>query len=110
MNGGSMAPGFDLLFYFAGWVAGQLIFHGYEAHGPPVKRLAKLSVMALIFAAVRIACGRRFFYGLLALMTAGMAVLHGYWFHHRHGIHWRTAEPRGRYLQLIEPMFIPLQA
>ncbi|MEJ2263719.1 MAG: hypothetical protein P8X95_09755 [Anaerolineales bacterium] len=24
-----------------------------------------------------------------------------YWFHFRHGVHWRTAEPRDRYLQLI---------
>jgi hypothetical protein len=96
-----MAPGFDLLVFFVGWVAGQLIFHGYEAHVPPMKRLVKLSVMTLIFAAVRNACGRRSFYGLLTLMTAGMAILHGYWFHHRHGIHWRTAEPREKYLQVI---------
>ena len=96
-----MALWFDWLFFFAGWVAGQTVFHGYEAHVPPMKRLAKLLVMTLLFAAVRIALGRRFFYGLLGLMTAAMAGLHGYWFHHRHGIHWRTAEPREKYLELI---------
>lgn len=96
-----MTLAFDWLFFFAGWVAGQLIFQGYEAHAPPIKRLAKLSVLTLTFAAVRIILGRKFFYSLLGLMSAAMTVLHGYWFHHRHGIHWRTAEPREKYLQLI---------
>ena len=93
--------GFDLLFLFAGWAAGQLVFGGYESHVTSRKRLAKLVIMTLVFGTVRLAFGRRVFFGLLGLMTAGMVILHGYWFHHRHGIHWRTAEPRDRYLQLI---------
>ena len=96
-----MALGFDGLFFFAGWVTGQIIFQGYEAHVPPMQRLTKLLVLTLTFAAVRITLGRKFFYGLLGLMTAAMAVLHGFWFHYRHGIHWCTAEPKEKYLQLI---------
>jgi hypothetical protein len=96
-----MSLRFDLFVFFAGWVTGQLIFHAYEAHVPITKRAAKLLAMTGVFAIVHVVLGRRFFYGLLALMTTGMTVLHGYWFHYRHGIHWRTAEPREKYLQLI---------
>ena len=39
--------------------------------------------------------------GAIASPTPGMAILHGYWFHFRYGIHWRTAEPREQYLRLI---------
>lgn len=96
-----MAIIFDFLFFFSGWLAGQVLFHGYEAHVSLAKRLFKLLVMTLVFVSVYRTLGRAFFYGLLALMTAGMALLHGYWFHYRHGVHWRTAEPKGKYLQLI---------
>ncbi len=101
MTGGIISLRLDLLVFFAGWVAGQFIFHAYEAHVPIAKRVAKLLAMSGVFVVVHVTFGRRFFYGLLALMTTGMAVLHGYWFHCRHGIHWRTAEPREKYLQLI---------
>jgi len=43
---------FDFLFLFSGWVVGQLLFQGYEAHVPWSKRLGKLAVMTLIFAVV----------------------------------------------------------
>ena len=96
-----MSFGFDLLFLLGGWAAAQVVFHGYEAHVPPGKRLVKLLAMTAMLMTVRTLFGRRAFYTLLALMTVGMAVLHGYWFHHRHGVHWRTAEPRDKYLRLL---------
>lgn len=96
-----MTLGSDLLFFLGGWVAAQAIFHGYEAHTPPGKRLVKLMIMTAVLMTVRIFFGRRAFYGFIALMTTGIAILHGYWFHYRHGIHWRTAEPREKYLRLI---------
>lgn len=91
----------DLLVLTTGWALSQALFNGYEAHVRWSKRLGKFVTIALVFAAVHFFIGRVVFYGLLALMTAAIAVLHGYWFHHRNGIHWRTAEPRARYLELI---------
>lgn len=58
-------------------------------------------MLAPVLFAVHWLTGRVWFYGLLALMTAGIAILHGYWFHYSNGIHWRTAEPLDRYLELI---------
>ncbi len=96
-----MTIGFDLAVFVGGWLVAQALFHGFEAHVPLTKRLTKLLVMALIFAAIHYGLGRPYFYGLLGVMTLGIAILHGYWFHHRHGIHWRKAEPRDKYLELI---------
>ncbi len=65
------------------------------------KRIMKLAILLVVLVAVHLMTGRIGFYGLLGILTVGMAVLHGYWFHYRHGIHWRTVEPKDRYLALI---------
>jgi hypothetical protein len=91
----------DALVFASGWLIGQLVFSGYEAHVRPRKRMIKFAFLAAVFFAVHQLVGRQWFYGLLIAMAAGIALLHGYWFQHRHGIHWRTAEPRERYLRLI---------
>lgn len=96
-----MAMVLDLSIFVAGWVLAQILFKGYEAHVPLAKRAAKLAVLTLVFSPIHYFFGRGFFYGLLALMSVGIGILHGYWFHYRNGIHWRTAEPRDKYLQLI---------
>ena len=92
---------FDLFFLFAGWLIAQFVFHGYEAHVPLSKRLTKFGIIFIIFAIIHYVGNRALFYGLLGIMTLGIAFLHGYWFHIRHGIHWRKAEPRDKYLKLI---------
>lgn len=91
----------DMSILVAGWFAAQVVFHGYEAHVPIVKRTAKLFVLFVVFLAIHLFAGRWLFFALLLLMAVGIGVLHGYWFHYRHGVHWRTAEPRDEYLQLI---------
>ena len=91
----------DAVVFVSGWLIGQRAFRGYEAHVSPGKRLAKFALLAGVFFAIHQLAGRQWFYSLLIVMAAGMALLHGYWFHYRHGIHWRTAEPREKYLRLI---------
>ena len=91
----------DLLLMVLGWSGAQGLFHGYEAHVPVRKRILKGGVLLGLLSAIRIFWGRRPFGVILGSMTLGIAILHGYWFHHRHGIHWRTAEPRHEYLRLI---------
>ena len=91
----------ELSVWVLSWVVGSLVFAGYEAHVPWTKRMLKLVVMLGVLTVVHILLGRFWFYGLLAAAGVGMAVLHGWWFHQRHGVHWRTAEPRARYLALI---------
>lgn len=91
----------DIAIFLGGWIVAQLLFNGFEEHEPWSKRLTKIAVLTIIFGAVDYFLGRSFFYGLLGLMAIGIAILHGYWFHYRHGIHWRTAQPRDKYLRLI---------
>ena len=91
----------DAVIFVSGWLVGQWVFQGYEAHVRHSKRLVKLVLLAAVFFAIHQLAGRGWFYGLLMVMAACMAILHGYWFHYRHGIHWRTAEPREQYLRLI---------
>ena len=91
----------DMAILFLGWLIGQLLFNGYEAHVPLRKRIGKFLVLFVIFLAIDYFVGRWLFYSLLLAMTIAMSFLHGYWFHHRHGIYWCTAEPRDEYLKLI---------
>lgn len=92
----------DTMIFFAVWSLAQWIFRGYEAHVPYKRRLAKLTLLTLSVAMVYSIAGRLWFYALLIVMTLTLLVVHAYWFHHRHGIHWRTAEPRDDYLRLIK--------
>ena len=91
----------DAIIFVSSWLVGQWVFGGYEAHVRPTKRLAKFVLLGVVFFSIHQLAGRQWFYGLLALMAVGMSVLHVYWFQYRHGIHWRTAQPRERYLRLI---------
>ena len=91
----------DMSIFLLGWLIAQILFSGYEAHVPLGKRIGKFAVLFVIFLAIDYFVGRWLFYGLLLVMTVAIAILHGYWFHYRHGIHWRTAEPRAEYLELI---------
>ena len=91
----------DLFLFLFVWAIAQSVFRAYEAHVSKQKRLLKLAALLAVLAAVHLTVGRIGFYAFLGLLTAGMILLHGYWFHCRHGIHWRTAEPKDRYLTLI---------
>lgn len=91
----------DLALFLGGWGLGQWLFHGYEAHISLPRKLLKLAFLSILLLGIRQGLGREFFYGLLGLLSLGIAGLHGFWFHWRHGIHWRKAEPRDRYLRLI---------
>jgi len=91
----------DFLVFFGGWGIAQMVFSGYEAHVPGSKRLLKILILGAIFGLVHVLVGRWLFYSLLGTMALGIAILHGYWFHWRNGIHWRKAEPRDKYLRLI---------
>ncbi len=93
----------DLVVVIGGWAAGNVVFNGFEQHLPWHRRLLKLVAMLTVFTAVGVLGGRVAFYVLLAVVGFGITVLHAWWFP-KHGIHWRTAEPRERYLDLIGRM------
>ena len=92
---------FDIALYVSIWVGAQIAFHGYEAHVSLAKRITKFLVLSCLLFAIYRYAGRAYFYGVLGLLSVGIGILHGYWFHYKHGIHWRKAEPREKYYQLI---------
>ena len=96
-----MIVAIDSLVFVSAWAIAQIVFQGYEAHVGIQKRLIKLAILLGVLTVVHLAVGRIGFYGLIGVLTVGVAVLHGFWFHYHHGIHWRTAEPKDKYLALI---------
>ena len=94
----------DATLFFSIWLLAQKVFHGFEAHVPITKRLTKLVVMTVILLAIYALLGRGAYYATLVILSLGIAILHGYYFHYLHGIHWRKAEPRDKYLELIGEM------
>lgn len=92
---------YELAIVVAAWGIANVVFRAFEAHVPWTKRLVKFAVLFLMLALIRYRAGRLWFYLSISTLTAGIVVLHGWWFHYRHGVHWRTAEPRDRYLRLI---------
>ena len=90
----------DILIVIGGWAAGNALFNGFEQHLPWYHRLAKLMAMLSLLTVVGVVAGRVAFYVLLSILGLGMTVLHAWWFP-KNGVHWRTAEPRSRYLDLI---------
>jgi len=98
---GAQVNYWNAVVFVSGWLLGLRIIRGYDAHLHPGKRLMKCALLAAVFFAIHQLAGRQWVYGLLMVMAASIALLHGYWFHYRHGIHWRTAEPREEYLRLI---------
>lgn len=95
---------FDALLFIIPWLTAQVVFHGFEAHLPLTRRLTKSAIIGVILACIYVVAGKNIYYATLALMTLLIAILHGYYFQYRHGIHWRKAEPRERYLELVNKM------
>ena len=92
--------GLDISLLFGRWGLGQWLFRGYEAHICLSRKLLKLTVLSDLLLTVCQGLGRGVFYGLLGLLSLDIVFLHGLWFHKRHGIHWRKAEPRDKDLRL----------
>ena len=92
----------DIAVFAVIWALAQWAFNGFEAHLSAARRCAKLVLVAVALGIAYYIGGRPAYYGVIAAMSVGIAVLHGYWFHYRHGIHWRKAEPRDKYLDLIK--------
>lgn len=100
----------DTTIFVGCWLIAQRVFRGYEADVHLGKRLTKFFLLGLVSLLVHQLAGRLWFYVLLFLAACAIAFLHGYWFHYRHGTHWRTAEPRDRFDSSVRTKVDPIVA
>ena len=78
---------------------GNILFGHFEEQTPKWRRVAKLFLFVGLTIFLTEVVGRVWFYVMLAVMTAGVAVIHGWWLP-RHGINGWTAEPQEKYYEL----------
>lgn len=93
-------PWFDTAVILGIFAFGNILFGRFEEHRPRAWRVLKLIVILGVLLGLSLTAGRAWSFGLLALMLAGAAYLHGRWLP-QHGINGWTAEPRERYLELV---------
>lgn len=84
-------------------VAYFVVFNNFEKHLPIRRRVIKLAVVVGILTVIGVLGGRYFFWGIIAFMTIGQIILHG-WYFPKHGINGWTAEPYDKYLATIQRM------
>ncbi len=84
-------------------IAYFLVFNNFEKHLIPQRRVTKLLIVVGTPTTIGILFGRATFWIVIALMTVGQVILHG-WFFPKHGINGLTAEPYEKYLETIEKM------
>ena len=84
-------------------IAYFLAFNNFEKHLPLQRRVVKLFVVIGVLTGIGISFGRYTFWAIIALMTIGQVILHG-WYFPKQGINGLTAEPYDKYLEVIEKM------
>lgn len=93
-------PWFDVAVVMSIFAVGSILFGRFEEHKHRGRRLAKVLI---VVAVVQVLChyaGRTVAYSVLALPIAAAAWVHIVWLP-RNGVSGWTAEPRGRYLELV---------
>ena len=91
----------DLSVFLLMWGVAQFAFANFERHVFWRKRILKLVMVTVALSTIHLSFGRSSYWLTLGLMTIGIFLVHVVWFQLIHGVHWRKAEPREKYLNLI---------
>ena len=92
---------FDVAVVMSIFAIGNILFGRFEEHKPRARRVLKVAIVVAVTVAVAATLGRWWAYGMLALPLVAAAYVHLVWLP-KHGINGWTAEPRDRYLELME--------
>jgi len=84
-------------------VAYFLVFNNFEKHLPVTRRILKLGIVVGTLVILGVLFGWYVYWGVIAIMTIGQIVLHG-WYFPKKGINGLTAEPYDQYLATIQTM------
>jgi predicted MFS family arabinose efflux permease len=92
---------FDVAVVMTIFAFGNVLFGRFEEHKPRGRRVLKVALVLAVTVLLSATAGRAWAYGVLAVPLLGAAWVHLYWLP-KHGISGWTAEPRDKYLELLE--------
>jgi hypothetical protein len=92
---------FDIAVVMSIFAFGNVLFGRFEEHKPRGRRVVKVALVTAVTVLLSATAGRVWAYGVLALPALAAAYVHLYWLP-KHGISGWTAEPRDKYLALLE--------
>jgi hypothetical protein len=78
---------------------GNILFGHFEERTPKWRRILKFFLMTGGIVAISATAGRPWSIGVVAVLLAVVAVIHGWWLP-KHGIHPLTGEPKAKYYAL----------
>jgi hypothetical protein len=90
---------FEAAIMFGILAVGNILFAHFETETPRWRRVLKVFVSAAMAVIVSAFLGRGWFFGLLAVATGYVIIIHAWWLP-KNGVNGWTAEPRERYYAL----------
>lgn len=92
---------FDVAVVMTIFAFGSVLFGRFEEHKPRGRRVLKVALVLAVTVLLSATAGRAWAYGVLAVPLLGAVWVHLYWLP-KHGISGWTAEPRDKYLELLD--------
>ena len=92
---------FDLALYFGMVALGSICFGRFEDWKPRWRRVLKIVIFTVLFTGLLQLGGRPLAWGVLGALLLVVIYLHAVWLP-LHGINGWTAEPRDKYLDLVQ--------
>ena len=92
---------FDIAVVMTIFAFGNVLFGRFEEHKPRGRRVLKVALVLAVTVLLSATAGRAWASGVLGVPLLGAAWVHLYWLP-KHGISGWTAEPRDKYLELLE--------
>jgi len=92
---------FDVAVVMTIFAFGSVLIGRFEEHKPRGRRVLKVALVLAVTVLLSATAGRAWAYGVLAVPLLGADWVHLYWLP-KHGISGWTAEPRDKYLELLE--------
>ena len=91
----------DIAAFLALTLAGHVLLGHFETHKPAWRRVLKVAMGTVLFAAALHFFGREWTWGVtIAIVVVAGILIHGWWLP-KHGVHGWTGEPRDKYLELV---------
>jgi hypothetical protein len=91
---------FDVAVIMSIFAVGNIVFGHFEAHKPPLRRVAKVVIFNVVIVALSSAGLRWVAYTIVGLFGIAALYVHAYWLP-KNGVNGITGEPKDKYYELI---------